>query len=366
MEGDALPSANNADADSVCSFDSHQHNTTSDTELQGIVQSIVEQQISFEYLDFSSPTAISSAMGRSKKARKARQEARKATRTSEAERPNTPENTTQVPIKGGQHVTVTPTPPTTPDARHQPDPDVASTPTRRSIRRRKNGTGDPPPRRIDSLQPDLSNGEPTVTTEHAGVEQPVHKRSPTWAQRLAFCFRVWWYFNVRHGRVSRAAFELKIFILAVWHSIPQNNAHTNILLLIYLILYLSGCWQALSVFLAIFRLVAAQENCSIVYVTVPGPIITVSLINAPQTDPAHGTYFYSVIDGTTQWLNSQAPPSQFRPTVTRTLDGTVSPSPSIPVMSTVALSGPSGLSTVVYTATPSEFLGRFQAPSLDP
>ena len=56
---------------------------------------------------------------------------------------------------------------------------------------------------------------------------------------------------------------------------------------------------------------AAQDtDCSIVYVTIPGPIVTVSLIGQTPTDPSHGTYYYSVINGTTQWLDSITPPTR--------------------------------------------------------
>ena len=75
--------------------------------------------------------------------------------------------------------------------------------------------------------------------------------------------------------------------------------------------------------------VAAQEaDCSIVYVTIPGPIVTVSLVGQTPTDPNHGTYYYSVVNGTTRWLDSIAPP-----TPTRTLSTTIpnfTPTPSSP------------------------------------
>ncbi|KZM22400.1 hypothetical protein ST47_g6412 [Ascochyta rabiei] len=45
--------------------------------------------------------------------------------------------------------------------------------------------------------------------------------------------------------------------------------------------------------------VVDAANCSVVYVTIPGPIITISLIAATPSDPARGTYYYSVINGTT-------------------------------------------------------------------
>ncbi|KAF2640370.1 hypothetical protein P280DRAFT_34349 [Massarina eburnea CBS 473.64] len=82
----------------------------------------------------------------------------------------------------------------------------------------------------------------------------------------------------------------------------------------FLALFLFGCRVALELVLHMFSPAAAQEsdpNCSIVYVTIPGPIITVSLIASRPTDPNHGTYYYSVINGTTEWLGSIAPPTRF-------------------------------------------------------
>ncbi|KAF1945660.1 hypothetical protein EJ02DRAFT_304470, partial [Clathrospora elynae] len=46
---------------------------------------------------------------------------------------------------------------------------------------------------------------------------------------------------------------------------------------------------ALELLLKMIPVVAAQDldaNCSVVYVTVPGPIITVSLVGASPTNPA--------------------------------------------------------------------------------
>ncbi|KAJ4320037.1 hypothetical protein N0V94_003602 [Neodidymelliopsis sp. IMI 364377] len=60
--------------------------------------------------------------------------------------------------------------------------------------------------------------------------------------------------------------------------------------------------------LGLIKPVKAQDiveaaNCSVVYVTIPGPIITVSLIAATPSDPARGTYYYSVINGTTEYCD---------------------------------------------------------------
>ena len=102
--------------------------------------------------------------------------------------------------------------------------------------------------------------------------------------------------------------------------------------------------------LLVFKPVAAQDltpdaNCSIVYVTVPGPIITVSLIGATPSNPARATYYFSVINGSTQWLDSVAPPSRSYTLPTRTIDSTpnissLSPGASI-IVSTRSLTGQS-------------------------
>jgi hypothetical protein len=81
--------------------------------------------------------------------------------------------------------------------------------------------------------------------------------------------------------------------------------------LILLMGFLCGCWAAIEGILHIVKGVAAQDaDCSVVYVTIPGPIVTVSLVGQTPTDPNHGTYYYSVINGTTRWLDSVAPPTR--------------------------------------------------------
>ncbi|KAJ4992318.1 hypothetical protein SVAN01_02337 [Stagonosporopsis vannaccii] len=94
--------------------------------------------------------------------------------------------------------------------------------------------------------------------------------------------------------------------------------------------------------------VVEAANCSIVYVTIPGPIITVSLIAASPTNPARGTYYYSVVNGTTQWLNSVVPPRQSGAFVTLTSPLTPSTSSSVISMS-VSTVPPSTLLPVILT-----------------
>jgi hypothetical protein len=114
-------------------------------------------------------------------------------------------------------------------------------------------------------------------------------------------------------------------------------------------LLLWGAYFTLDSFLTAIPGAAAQEfdgNCSVVYVTVPGPIITVSLIGASPTNPARGTYYFSVINGTTEWLNSITPPSRFSTLVTQTPEIT-------PIVSSLSATAPSssGLLTVPPTGT---------------
>lgn len=92
---------------------------------------------------------------------------------------------------------------------------------------------------------------------------------------------------------------------------------------------------------------AAQDiDCSVVYVTIPGPIVTVSLIGQTPTDPSHGTYYYSVINGTTQWLDTITPPIRTRtsfatiPVLTPTASASgPSPTPGVPPPSSLPLTG---------------------------
>ncbi|KAH7081380.1 hypothetical protein BKA63DRAFT_561925 [Paraphoma chrysanthemicola] len=76
----------------------------------------------------------------------------------------------------------------------------------------------------------------------------------------------------------------------------------------------------------------SRADCSVVYVTVPGPIITVSLIAVSPSNPARGTYYFSVVNGTTEWMNSIAPPSRFSTLITKTPEVTpvISSLPAIP------------------------------------
>ncbi|KAF1916046.1 hypothetical protein BDU57DRAFT_538382 [Ampelomyces quisqualis] len=108
---------------------------------------------------------------------------------------------------------------------------------------------------------------------------------------------------------------------------------------------------AVELLLRLLQPVSAQTtfvdaNCSIVYVTVPGPVITVSLINASPSNPAQGTYYFSVVNGTTEWMNSIAPPSHFSTLPTKTPDTT-------PVVSSISVTPSSSFSSSGLTSNPS-------------
>lgn len=87
-------------------------------------------------------------------------------------------------------------------------------------------------------------------------------------------------------------------------------------------------------------------NCSVVYVTIPGPIITVSLIAASPTNPAQGTYYYSVVSGSTEWLNSMAPPSRTGIPISRSTSAVLTSS-DVP---SIASSGQALASTAVASS----------------
>ncbi|KAH7118955.1 hypothetical protein B0J11DRAFT_509052 [Dendryphion nanum] len=125
-------------------------------------------------------------------------------------------------------------------------------------------------------------------------EQPKAPELPTWQQ---------WVLNRIHTWLPQ-------YTLSVAQGILQQDWHNLIILLASAIIFVSGCWVAIEGILKIFAPVLAEEQCSIVLVTIPGPIITVSLIGGIPTDPPRGTYYFSVIDGTTHWLGGVAPPSR--------------------------------------------------------
>ncbi|KAI2485865.1 hypothetical protein Ptr902_00555 [Pyrenophora tritici-repentis] len=134
-----------------------------------------------------------------------------------------------------------------------------------------------------------------------------------------------------------------------------NNSRTSMDLVVTVIFFIATIFAgyiALEFVLKALPGVVAQAfdgNCSVVYVTVPGPIITVSLVAASPTNPARGTYYFSVVNSTTRWLNSIAPPSRFSTLITRTPEIT-------PIVSSLSATGSSFpgessvSSTEIYTS----------------
>jgi hypothetical protein len=104
---------------------------------------------------------------------------------------------------------------------------------------------------------------------------------------------------------------IRDFIPAFVRLLVSEHWVDQVYTLILLVGFLCGCWAAIEGVLHIVKGVAAQDaGCSVVYVTIPGPLVTVSLVGQTPTNPNHGTYYYSVIHGTTRWLDSIAPPTQ--------------------------------------------------------
>ncbi|KAF2244778.1 hypothetical protein BU26DRAFT_568778 [Trematosphaeria pertusa] len=172
------------------------------------------------------------------------------------------------------------------------------------------GTTEPPtPTTMSSYATDVErrdSAHPNMNTP----QKPLRARRPCWKKWMPRPCQ-WW--------PCRASRWIRDFVLAVFH-VSKSAAWRDLLFSGSLLaLFLFGCWVAMEGLLHVFRPVAAQDaNCSVVYVTIPGPIITVSLIGATPSDPNHGTYYFSVINGTTHWHNSIAPPTRFSTLVTVT------------------------------------------------
>ncbi|KAF2201213.1 hypothetical protein GQ43DRAFT_480912 [Delitschia confertaspora ATCC 74209] len=139
---------------------------------------------------------------------------------------------------------------------------------------------------------------------------------------------------------------------ALVRAMLRNTYHEAVYNILLLIIYGSGIWIAFKGILHMVKPVSAQSDCSIVYVTIPGPIMTVSVIGATPTDPAQGTYYYSVVNGTTQWLNSIAPPTYPSSFVVPTAPITITSSPVQPPPVISSLAPNSGVSTLPAPVTP--------------
>lgn len=106
-----------------------------------------------------------------------------------------------------------------------------------------------------------------------------------------------WYLKLRSWWPCRTYRLLRELIAALsnirWND-QQRFRDLVLVLGLFIVSFLTG-YIVIEFALGLIKGVSAQDmdtNCSIVYVTVTGPIITVSLIDVPPTDPAHGTCFF--------------------------------------------------------------------------
>ncbi|KAF9733143.1 hypothetical protein PMIN01_08826 [Paraphaeosphaeria minitans] len=150
---------------------------------------------------------------------------------------------------------------------------------------------------------------------------------------------------------------IRDFTAAFLHLLMTEHWVDQVYTLVLLVGFLCGWWAAIEGALHLVKGAAAQDaDCSMVYVTIPGPIVTVSLVGQKPTDPNHGTYYYSVINGTTRWLDSIAPPtSSSSPTLPVSRPNPASPgitTSSAPSQApTPGLPPPPGSSSVTRTST---------------
>ncbi|KAF1931935.1 uncharacterized protein M421DRAFT_2546 [Didymella exigua CBS 183.55] len=179
-------------------------------------------------------------------------------------------------------------------------------------------------------------------------------RGFTWSSKLKL--KTWWPY--------RMYLSMRIFLLAVIKGFQGPRKFDFIITFGFLLVCCYAAYTTLDfIFTGLIKGANAQAlveaaNCSVVYVTIPGPIITVSLIAASPTNPAQGTYYYSVVSGSTEWLNSVAPPSRPGLSITRTsiplpidstlpgLESSMQPSPS-PTMPVLLTSLPPGVGTTL-------------------
>lgn len=140
---------------------------------------------------------------------------------------------------------------------------------------------------------------------------------------------------------------IRDFTAAFLHLLVSEHWVDQVYTLVLLVGFLCGCWAAIEGVLHIVKGAAAQDaDCSVFYVTIPGPIVTVSLVGQTPKAPNHGTYYYSVINGTTSWLDSIAPPTHssgpttwasavnpVSPGITTTPPPSQAPTPGLPPLS---------------------------------
>jgi hypothetical protein len=179
---------------------------------------------------------------------------------------------------------------------------------------------DPQPSSMTSYGPNVEAQQDSQSKKHPESSVQHQRRRHYWWQRIQPC--EWW--PCRSYRWTRD------FVVAFWRGLFTRYWIDQLYALVLLVIFLIASWGAVEGLLQMFQPVAALDvNCSVVYVTIPGPIITVSLVGATPTDPNHGTYYYSVINGTTQWLNSIAPPTRFSTLVTSTAVATTTSQPGL-------------------------------------
>ncbi|KAF2031000.1 hypothetical protein EK21DRAFT_111448 [Setomelanomma holmii] len=155
---------------------------------------------------------------------------------------------------------------------------------------------------------------------------------PARARRWRIRPSCWW--------PCQACKYIRGFLLAVIRAFQGPRGLDLILTTGLALTAMFAAYVGLDLVLSLVKGAAAQDitsvpDCSVVYVTIPGPVITVSLIGVSPFNPARGTYYFSVVNGTTEWLNSIAPPSRLSTLITKTPEITpiisslpLSPSPS--------------------------------------
>ncbi|KAF1830939.1 hypothetical protein BDW02DRAFT_601261 [Decorospora gaudefroyi] len=193
-----------------------------------------------------------------------------------------------------------------------------------------------------SSSPQMQSFDGTARSRTKAKDTKVETKS-----ELQPAFQPWWAMKPNRWWPCRTFDWIYRFMVAVvrvcWN---DQQAFSDVIVSAgFLCLLLVCCYVSLEFFLKALPVVAAQDmaDCSVVYVTVPGPIITVSLIGASPTNPAQGTYYFSVINGTTEWLNSIAPPTRFNTLPTATPDMTS----FSPVISSLPLTGPTTTSATL-------------------
>jgi len=127
------------------------------------------------------------------------------------------------------------------------------------------------------------------------------------------------------GWQGRAQKWLVDLLIAFHRAMARQTWHIKVYLIIYVIFMVYGGWIAIGTILTIFPVVSATtptQTCSAVHVTIPGPILTVSIINGS----------YSMVSTVS---NAPAPPSFAPSIVTLTTLVTVQPSIMPPPLSTV-------------------------------